>query len=197
MYSQILRLSLNNLLLKTDYIDTIYQGNLNIFQHTFMYIKNIFHFICLCKCRCKFCCGFRIASWTASGFSPTRFSTQVVLRVSKCFLVPYRKKNSKRTYATFNSLLCKFWQHETNNETELITLRKARKYRRSHFSFSFVRNPFDRLIAAYNNKVVEIEEPPLPMQHMGIVDAHVPQYCFAVPAHRPGAQSSSSQSKEK
>ena len=32
-------------------------------------------------------------------------------------------------------------QHETNQETELITLRRARKYRRSHFSFSFVRNP--------------------------------------------------------
>ena len=62
----------------------------------------------------------------------------------------------------------KFWQHETNHETELITLRRARKYRRSHFSFSFVRNPFDRLIAAYNNKVIEIEAPPLPMQNMGI-----------------------------
>ena len=62
----------------------------------------------------------------------------------------------------------KFWQHETNQETELITLRRARKYRRSHFSFSFVRNPFDRLIAAYNNKVIEIEAPPLPMQNMGI-----------------------------
>ena len=34
--------------------------------------------------------------------------------------------------------------------------------------FSFVRNPFDRLIAAYNNKVIEINEPPLPMQKMGI-----------------------------
>ena len=62
----------------------------------------------------------------------------------------------------------KFWQHETNQETELITLRRARKYRRSHFSFSFVRNPFDRLIAAYNNKVIENEEPPQPMQNMGI-----------------------------
>jgi len=62
----------------------------------------------------------------------------------------------------------KFWQHETNQETELITLRRARKYRHSHFSFSFVRNPFDRLIAAYNNKVIEIEAPPLPMQNMGI-----------------------------
>jgi len=62
----------------------------------------------------------------------------------------------------------KYWQHETNQETELITLRRARKYRHSHFSFSFVRNPFDRLIAAYNNKVIEIEAPPLPMQNMGI-----------------------------
>ena len=62
----------------------------------------------------------------------------------------------------------KFWQLETNQETELITLRRARKYRRSHFSFSFVRNPFDRLIAAYNNKVIENEAPPQPMQNMGI-----------------------------
>ncbi len=62
----------------------------------------------------------------------------------------------------------KFWQHETNQETELITLRRARNYRRSHFSFSFVRNPFDRLIAAYNNKVIENEAPPQPMQNMGI-----------------------------
>ena len=62
----------------------------------------------------------------------------------------------------------RFWQQETNHETELITLRRARKYRRSHFSFSFVRNPFDRLIAAYNNKVIENEAPPQPMQNMGI-----------------------------
>ena len=50
----------------------------------------------------------------------------------------------------------------------LITLRKAQRYRHSHSSFSFVRNPFDRLIAAYNNKVIEIDEPPLPMKHMGV-----------------------------
>ena len=57
---------------------------------------------------------------------------------------------------------------ETNQETELITLRRARRYRLNHFSLSFVRNPFDRLVAAYNNKVIENEEPPLPMLNMGI-----------------------------
>ena len=62
----------------------------------------------------------------------------------------------------------RFWQHETNQETELITLRVARRYRLNHFSFSFVRNPFDRLVAAYNNKVIENEEPPQPMLNMGI-----------------------------
>ena len=84
------------------------------------------------------------------------------IKAALCRLLSERPPKGTKTTSD------KFWQHETNNETELITLRKARKYRRSHFSFSFVRNPFDRLIAAYNNKVVEIEEPPLPMQHMGI-----------------------------
>ena len=31
-----------------------------------------------------------------------------------------------------------------------------------------MRSPFDRLIAAYNNKVIENEEPPQLMQNMGI-----------------------------
>ena len=84
------------------------------------------------------------------------------IKAALCRLL--RERPPKGTKTTSD----KFWQHETNNETELITLRKARKYRHSHFSFSFVRNPFDRLIAAYNNKVIEIEQPPLPMQHMGI-----------------------------
>ena len=84
------------------------------------------------------------------------------IKAALCRLLSERPPKGTKTTSD------KFWQHETNNETELITLRKARKYRRSHFSFSFVRNPFDRLIAAYNNKVIEIEEPPLPMQHMGI-----------------------------
>ena len=84
------------------------------------------------------------------------------IKAALCRLLSERPPKGTKTTSD------KFWQHETNNETELITLRKARKYRHSHASFSFVRNPFDRLIAAYNNKVIEIEEPPLPMQHMGI-----------------------------
>ena len=84
------------------------------------------------------------------------------IKAALCRLLSERPPKGTKTTSD------KFWQHETNNETELITLRKARKYRHSHFSFSFVRNPFDRLIAAYNNKVIEIEQPPLPMKHMGI-----------------------------
>ena len=61
-----------------------------------------------------------------------------------------------------------FWRDYTNNETELLSPLQARKLRKSHFSFTFVRNPFDRLVAAYNNKVIEIESPPKPMQGMGI-----------------------------
>ena len=84
------------------------------------------------------------------------------IKAALCRLLSERPPKGTKTTSD------KFWQHETNNETELITLSKARRYRHSHSSFSFVRNPFDRLIAAYNNKVIEIEEPPLPMQHMGI-----------------------------
>ncbi|AII48497.1 hypothetical protein KR52_04975 [Synechococcus sp. KORDI-52] len=84
------------------------------------------------------------------------------IKAALCRLLSERPPKGTKTTSD------RFWQHETNQETELITLRRARKYRRSHFSFSFVRNPFDRLIAAYNNKVIEIEEPPLPMQNMGI-----------------------------
>jgi len=63
----------------------------------------------------------------------------------------------------------RFWRECTHEQTELLTANQARKLRKSHFSFSFVRNPFDRLIAAYNNKIIEIDEPPLPMRKMGIV----------------------------
>jgi len=63
----------------------------------------------------------------------------------------------------------RFWRECTHEQTELLTANQARKLRHSHYSFSFVRNPFDRLIAAYNNKVIEIDDPPLPMRRMGIV----------------------------
>ena len=84
------------------------------------------------------------------------------IKAALCRLLSERPPKGTKTTSD------KFWQHETNQETELITLPRARNYRRSHFSFSFVRNPFDRLIAAYNNKVIENEAPPQPMQNMGI-----------------------------
>ena len=54
------------------------------------------------------------------------------------------------------------WRNQTGHPEE------ARDLHRSHFSFSFVRNPFDRLVAAYNNKLIEIQDVPQPMQKMGL-----------------------------
>ena len=62
----------------------------------------------------------------------------------------------------------RFWRDNTHGETQLITPLQARRLRTSHFSFSFVRNPFDRLVAAYNNKILEIDDVPLPMKRMGL-----------------------------
>ena len=62
----------------------------------------------------------------------------------------------------------RFWRENTHGETELVTPQQARRLRSSHFSFSFVRNPFDRLVAAYNNKILEIDDVPLPMKTMGL-----------------------------
>jgi len=61
-----------------------------------------------------------------------------------------------------------FWRHSTHGETELITPLQARRHRGTHFSFSFVRNPFDRLVSAYNNKLIENVELTKPMQAMGL-----------------------------
>ena len=62
----------------------------------------------------------------------------------------------------------RFWKQHTHGETKLITPQQARRLRSTHFSFSFVRNPFDRLVAAYNNKILEIDEVPRPMRRMGL-----------------------------
>ena len=62
----------------------------------------------------------------------------------------------------------RFWRENTHGETQLVTPQQARRLRTSHFSFSFVRNPFDRLVAAYNNKILEIDDVPLPMKNMGL-----------------------------
>ena len=51
----------------------------------------------------------------------------------------------------------------------MLSTHDARMCRGTHFSFSFVRNPFDRLVSAYNNKVLELDEIPGPLQAMGLV----------------------------
>ena len=61
-----------------------------------------------------------------------------------------------------------FWSKSTHGETRLISPREARSLRGSHFSFSFVRNPFDRLVSAYNNKVLELDDVTGPMHAMGL-----------------------------
>ena len=62
-----------------------------------------------------------------------------------------------------------FWRDATHGETELITPLQARHNRGTHFSFSFVRNPFDRLVSAYNNKIIENSDLTKPMLDMGLV----------------------------
>ena len=61
-----------------------------------------------------------------------------------------------------------FWRNETQGETSMLGAHDARMCRGTHFSFSFVRNPFDRLVSAYNNKLLELDEVPGPMQAMGL-----------------------------
>jgi len=61
-----------------------------------------------------------------------------------------------------------FWSKGTHGETSMIDNHTARMCRGTHFSFSFVRNPFDRLVSAYNNKILELDDVPGPMQAMGL-----------------------------
>lgn len=49
----------------------------------------------------------------------------------------------------------RFWKQSTDGQTRMVTREKALKLNKRFFSFSFVRNPFDRVISAYNNKIVE------------------------------------------
>jgi hypothetical protein len=61
-----------------------------------------------------------------------------------------------------------FWRKGTHGETCMITATAAMERRSSHFSFSFVLNPFDRLVSAYNNKIVENNHLSSAMQGMGL-----------------------------
>lgn len=61
-----------------------------------------------------------------------------------------------------------FWRRGTHGETRLIDAEAASQHRGSHLIFSFVRNPFDRLVSAYNNKLIENESLPGAMERMGL-----------------------------
>ena len=84
------------------------------------------------------------------------------IKASLCKLLSLRPDGGIKTTSD------RFWRDNTHGETQLITPLQARRLRTSHFSFSFVRNPFDRLVAAYNNKILEIEDVPFPMKRMGL-----------------------------
>ena len=60
------------------------------------------------------------------------------------------------------------WRKGTHGETTMVDALAARQRRSSHFIFSFVRNPFDRLVSAYNNKLVENDHLSTAMQRMGL-----------------------------
>lgn len=65
------------------------------------------------------------------------------------------------------------WRKGTHGETRMISAAEALERRSSHFCFSFVRNPFDRLVSAYNNKLVENHHLSTAMQRMGL-ERHMP-----------------------
>ena len=60
------------------------------------------------------------------------------------------------------------WRKGTHGETSMIDAATALERRSSHFCFSFVRNPFDRLVSAYNNKLIENDRLSTAMQRMGL-----------------------------
>ena len=103
------------------------------------------------------------------------------IKASLCQLLSQKPDGGIKTTAD------RFWRENTHDETKLITTSQARRLRATHFSFSFVRNPFDRLVAAYNNKILEIMDVPLPMKKMGLYhdmpfEEFIIQVCNADPS---------------
>ena len=84
------------------------------------------------------------------------------IKAALCRLLSSAKSDGARTTAD------QFWKAGTGGETSMLDLHEARMCRGTHFCFSFVRNPFDRLVSAYNNKLIELEQVPGPMQAMGL-----------------------------
>jgi dermatan 4-sulfotransferase 1 len=60
-----------------------------------------------------------------------------------------------------------FWRKLTNDETQMLSTAKTWALRDSKFIFSFVRNPLDRLVSSYNNKILSNEAPPRRMLEAG------------------------------
>ncbi|MBM5792427.1 MAG: sulfotransferase family protein [Cyanobacteria bacterium K_DeepCast_0m_m1_088] len=65
------------------------------------------------------------------------------------------------------------WRRGTHGQTRMVNVFDARRRRSSHFIFSFVRNPFDRLVSAYNNKLLENDHLSPAMERMGL-ERHMP-----------------------
>ena len=84
------------------------------------------------------------------------------IKAALCRLLKSPQEEGVRTTAD------SFWRTGTNGETSMLSNHDACMCRGTHFSFSFVRNPFDRLVSAYNNKLIELDQIPGRMQAMGL-----------------------------
>ena len=84
------------------------------------------------------------------------------IKAALCRLLKSKKNEGDRTTSD------NYWRTKTEGETFMVSSHRARMSRGTHFCFSFVRNPFDRIISAYNNKIIELKETPAPMQSMGL-----------------------------
>lgn len=60
------------------------------------------------------------------------------------------------------------WKQGSDGESKMVNAMDAQRRRSSHFIFSFVRNPYDRLVSAYNNKLIENDHLSSAMQKMGL-----------------------------
>jgi dermatan 4-sulfotransferase 1 len=84
------------------------------------------------------------------------------IKASLCRLLREQPQRGLRSTAD------SFWRHQTHGETTMLTATEACRLRLSHFCFSFVRNPFDRIVSAYNNKIIENTELSAAMIRMGL-----------------------------
>jgi len=83
----------------------------------------------------------------------------------KAALTRLLEKPPEENYRSTADML---WRKGTHGETQMINAADALERRSSHFCFSFVRNPFDRLVSAYNNKLIENNHISTAMQRMGL-----------------------------